>query len=72
MVADNAGANMAHEEHTPNMYKRAKLSGSSQYWSKLRTMRNRVTAMLCTSKQSFFNRNVNTFSSGNNEIHESR
>jgi len=43
MVADNAGANMAHEEHTPNMYKRAKLSGSSQYSNKLRTMRNRVT-----------------------------
>ena len=43
MVADNAGANMAHEGHTPNMYKQVKLSVSSHYWNKLRTMRNRVT-----------------------------
>ena len=43
-----------------NMYRRAKLSGSAQLWNKFRTMRNKVTAMLRTSKQSFFNRNVNT------------
>ena len=41
------------------MHRRAKLSGSPQLWNKFKTMRNKVTSMLCNSKQLFFNRNVN-------------
>ena len=43
------------------MCRKARLSGSSQCWNMFRTMRNKVTTMLRTSKQSFFNRNVNAF-----------
>ena len=43
-----------------NAFRRAKHSGSASLWNKFKALRNKTTSMLRNSKQSFFNRHVNS------------